>query len=461
MSRLNYGVILAMPLFFPELASGLQVVETPKDTSFVKPNVIILLTDDQGYGDMSCYGRKNLLTPNFDLMAKEGMRCTDFYAGASSSTPSRAALLTGRYAERVGLPSVVDDQATIGLKSTEYTIADFLKQNGYRTGMFGKWHLGHLPEFWPNKHGFTEFFGIMYSNDMWPFHPQPNHAYPPLPLYENERVVEYNPDINNMTTRLTERAVDFINRNAEAPFFLYLPYTQPHVPLGVSDKFKNRSGAGLYADVIMEIDWSVGEILKALDKHGISRNTIVLFTSDNGPWLAYGNHAGSAGALREGKGTTFEGGQRVPLLVRMPGTIPAGMVSNQFLSALDILPTILDLTKTKMPNANPLDGQTVLDAFSGGEVNHKPFFYLNQGSVEAVRWGKWKLIVPHKYRIVLSPGKDGFPGEQAISGGQIGLSLFNLETDPNEKKNLVGDFPEIVESLHRLIGEFSQGLIVE
>lgn len=423
-----------------------------------KPNIIILMTDDQGYGDIHCYGNERLQTPNLDKMTNEGVRFTDFYAGASSSTPSRAALLTGRYAERTGLSRVVDDTASIGLNATEYTIADYLKQNGYATGMFGKWHLGCLPEHMPTRHGFMEFFGIPYSNDMWPFHPKPSHPYKAIPLYENETVIEYNPNINNMTARLTERAVNFIDRHKDEPFFMYVPYTLPHVPLGVSDRFRGKSGQGLYGDVIMELDWSVGEIIKALEKNDITNNTLVIFTSDNGPWLTYGNHAGSNGGLREGKATTFEGGQRVPFIARMPGTIPANRVSNQFISALDLMPTILKLTNTEMPKMNRLDGQNVWDAFLCKPIVHQPFFFCNQGKVEAVRVGNWKLVLPHQYRIVIEPGKDGRPGIQNNTGAEIELSLFDLKKDPSETTNIAGQYKEITKDLLQLADSLQNSL---
>lgn len=422
----------------------------PNNTDKNKPNIIILMTDDQGYGDVHCYGNTQLHTPNLDKMADEGVRFTNFYAGASSSTPSRAALLTGRYAERVGLPSVVDDTSSIGLKPTEYTIADYLKQNGYATGMFGKWHLGCLPEHMPTRHGFTEFFGIPYSNDMWPFHPKPSHPYKAIPLYENETVIEYNPNINNMTARLTEHAVDFINRHKNEPFFMYVPYTLPHVPLGVSEQFRGKSGAGLYGDVIMELDWSVGEILNSLKDNGIDKNTLVIFTSDNGPWLTYGNHAGSNGGLREGKATTFEGGQRVPFIARMPGIIPAQQVSDQFISALDIMPTLLWLTQTEMPKMNRLDGQNIWDAFLCKPITHQPFFFVNNGKVEAVRFDNWKLVLPHRYRIVIEPGKDGRPGIQNNNGAEIELSLFDMKKDPSETTNIAKQHSETVLNLTQL-----------
>lgn len=440
--------------------NGSKPVQAIKDNkennSPRKPNIVILLTDDQGYGDMKCYGNERVQTPHLDQMAKEGTRFTNFYAGAGASTPSRAALLTGRYAERVGLPGVIDDTSENGLSSTEQTLADYLKQNNYATGLIGKWHLGCRPEHLPLQHGFTEFFGIPYSNDMWPFHPQSDHAYPALPLYDNEKIVEYNPTVNHMTTRLTERAVQFIQHHKDEPFFLYLPYTQPHVPLGVSDRFKGKSGEGLYADVLMEIDWSVGEIMKALQVNGLDENTLVLFSSDNGPWLSYGNHGGSAGGLREGKGTTFEGGQRVPFIARMPKRIPAGHVSDQFLSALDLTPTLVELTGSQMPKMNPFDGENVWKTLTGEPQTHQPFFFLYDGQVEAVRDGKWKCVAPHDYRTVVTPGKDGHPGVQLNKGGKTELALFDMEKDPQETNNLAGQYPEITAQMETMIKEFQK-----
>ncbi|MDO5980041.1 sulfatase [Flavivirga spongiicola] len=424
-----------------------------------KPNIIILFTDDQGYGDVGSYGAKDIKTPNLDKMAAEGVRFTNFYVAASSCTPSRAALLTGCYPQRVGLPAVVDDLSNKGLSSAEFTIADYLKQNGYATGMFGKWHLGHHPEFMPTRHGFTEFYGIPYSMDMWPFHPKPSHQYPQVPVYSNETVVEYNPNVNQMTTVFTEKSVDFIKRNSNQPFMLYLPYSQPHVPLGVSDKFKGKSDGGLYGDVIMEIDWSVGEIIKAVDAAGISENTLILFTSDNGPWLTYGNHAGSSGGLREGKGTVFGGGQKVPFLARMPGSIPAGRVENQMATAMDILPTVLGITNTSMPRMNPMDGQDIWPLLTKKDkITSKPFFFVKGNEVQAVRDGKWKLHLPHKYRVTLVKGNNGLVGKQDNFGGTIELSLYNIEKDPAESRNLAGKNPKIVKRLRGLIEAFKEDL---
>ena len=405
---------------------------------------------------MKCYGNPNLKTPNLDQLAAEGTRFTNFYAGAAASTPSRAALLTGRYAERVGVPGVVDDTSKNGIKRSEITLAEYLRQNDYVTALVGKWHLGYQDEYLPTRHGFTEFYGLPYSNDMWPYHPAPDHAYPALPFYDNDHVIEYNPPVNQMTTRLTERAVRFINEHQNEPFFLYLPYTQPHVPLGVSDKYKGKSGQGLYADVIMEIDWSVGEIMKTLKANGLDENTIVMFTSDNGPWLSYGNHGGSTGGLREGKGTTFDGGQRVPFVVRMPGVVPAGKVNDQFLSALDITPTLVNLTQSQMPRMNKFDGQDAWGILTGKETEHQPFYFVYNGVVEALRDGKWKCVAPHSYRIVKTPGKDGLPGEQIARGGNIGLALFDMEADPTESNDMAAHHPEIVERMYTQIKAFQK-----
>ncbi|MCG8306893.1 MAG: sulfatase [Cytophagales bacterium] len=451
----SYFMLLTMLTGFVGL-SGAQGIQK---NNISKPNIIILFTDDQGYGDVGAYGSTNIETPHLDRMAEEGMRFTNFYVAASSCTPSRAALLTGCYPQRVGLPAVVNDQSDKGLSASEFTIASYLKQNGYSTGMFGKWHLGHHPEFMPTRHGFTEFYGIPYSMDMWPWHPKPSHPYPALPLYDREEVVEYNPDVNQMTAVFTEKAVDFIKRNKDNPFMLYVPYSQPHVPLGVSDKFKGKSKAGRYGDVIMEIDWSVGEIMKTVKELGISNRTLILFTSDNGPWLTYGNHAGSTGGLREGKGTVFGGGQKVPFIAWMEGSVPAGKVEDRMVSALDILPTVVSVTKSNMPRVNPVDGRDIWPILTGrGDVESKPFFFVKTDEVQGVRKGKWKLHVPHKYRVVLSKGADGLPGEQDNFGGSIGLSLYNIDKDPAESKNVASKYPKVVAQLQKLIKEFESDL---
>ncbi|MFC1661229.1 sulfatase-like hydrolase/transferase, partial [Gemmatimonadota bacterium] len=287
-----------------------------------RPNVVLIFTDDQGYADVGVFGARGFLTPNLDRLAAEGMRFTDFYASQAVCSASRASLLTGCYAERVSILGALSPGAEVGLHPDEVTIAEMLKPLGYATAMFGKWHLGHNREFLPLQHGFDEYLGVPYSNDMWPVEYDGTPAkggnkasYPPLPLVEGNETVETLLDMegqDRLTTRYTERAVSFIERHVGEPFFLYLAHSMPHVPLGVSDKYRGQSAQGKYGDVIEEIDWSVGQVLEALDRHGLSQNTLVIFTSDNGPWLNFGNHAGSAGPLREGKGTAFEGGPRVP-----------------------------------------------------------------------------------------------------------------------------------------------------
>jgi len=296
--KLTYPLLLFASLAFLSCKQQADAPETP-------PNVIIIFTDDQGYQDVGCYGSPDIQTPYLDKMAKEGLRLTDFYAAQAVCSASRAAMLTGCYPNRLGIHGALMPNSTKGLNLSETTIAEMLKDEGYRTAIFGKWHLGDHPDFMPNNHGFDEFYGIPYSNDMWPLHPQqgPIFNFPPLPLFENQTVVDTLTDQASLTTRLTEKSVEFIAKNKDNPFFLYLAHPQPHVPLYVSDKFKGKSSRGLYGDVIMEIDWSVGQILAALNAHNLSENTLVIFTSDNGPWLNYGEHAGSARPLREGKGT--------------------------------------------------------------------------------------------------------------------------------------------------------------
>ena len=295
------------------------------------PNFVIVFADDLGYGDLGCYGARGYRTPNLDRLAAQGTRFTSFYVAQAVCSASRAALLTGCYPNRIGILGALSPSSKTGLNPAELTLAEVLKTRGYATAIFGKWHLGDAPEFLPTRHGFDEYFGLPYSNDMWPLHPEyanlpPDAAprkrgYPDLPLFEGERVAIRPVTAAHqaqLTTWYTERAVDFIGRHRDRPFFLYVPHAMPHVPLFISAKFRGKSRAGLYADVIREIDWSVGEILRALRRHGLEERTLVIFTSDNGPWLLYGNHAGSAGPLREGKATTFEGGVRVPFIARWP-----------------------------------------------------------------------------------------------------------------------------------------------
>lgn len=326
------------------------------------PNIVIVFTDDQGYGDAGCFGGKGFTTPNLDQLAREGSRFTNFHVAQAVCSASRAGLLTGCYPNRIGIHGALGPSARHGIHDDETTIAEVLKQKGYATGMAGKWHLGHHPQFLPVRHGFDEYFGLPYSNDMWPYHPEAKAGtYPPLPMIEGDKVVdsEITPDEQRqLTTWYTERAVKFIERNKERPFFFYLAHSMPHVPLFVSEKFQGKSQSGLHGDVMMEIDWSVGEVMKTLDKHGLTDNTLVVFTCDNGPWLSYGNHAGSAGPLREGKGTAWEGGTRVPCIMRLPGKVPAGTTNNAMLMTIDLLPTIAHLVGADLP-PREIDGRNV------------------------------------------------------------------------------------------------------
>jgi len=420
-------------------------------SSIDKPNVIIIFCDDVGYADVGVFGAKGYKTPHLDRMAAEGVKFTDFYAAAPSCTPSRAALMTGCYPQRVSLPNVIGPSAKVGISSEEKTIAEVLRPLGYATACYGKWHLGHQPKFLPMRHGFDDYFGLPYSNDMWPKHPT-SDRYPDLPLIEGERVIEYNPDQTQLTTWYTERSVRFIEKNKDRPFFLYLPHSMAHVPLFVSDKFKGKSEQGLYGDVMMEIDWSAGQILSTLKRLGIDKKTLVIFSSDNGPWLSYGDHAGLANPLREGKGTTFDGGQRESTIMRWPGRIPAGTVCKEPAATIDILPTVAKLSGAALP-AHTIDGKDIWPLMSGrpgAKSPHEAFFYYRGYGLEAVRSGKWKLHLPHGYRTLA--GREGGTGGQPTKyeQGKIGLSLFDLEKDIGEQNDVSSRYPDVVERLMSL-----------
>jgi arylsulfatase A len=424
------------------------------------PNFVIIFIDDMGYADVGCFGAEGYETPNIDRMAAEGTRFTDFYAASCVCTPSRAALMTGCYPQRVGLPNVLGPNAKIGISDSETTIAQMLKPLGYATACYGKWHLGDKPQFLPTHHGFDEYFGLPYSNDMWPKHPENPQAYPDLPLIEGERVVAYNPDQTQLTTWYTERAVRFIEKNKDRPFFLYLPHSMVHVPLFVSDKFKGKSQRGLFGDVVMEIDWSVGQILETLRRHDLDRDTMVLFCSDNGPWLSYGDHAGSAKPLREGKHTTFDGGQREPTIVRWPGHVPAGRVCHEQATTMDMLPTIAALAGAKLPD-HKIDGKDIwplLSGQTGAKSPHDAFFYYRAWALEAVRSGRWKLHFPHGYGTLNGRpgGTGGIPAkyEQA----KIGLALFDLENDIGEQHNVADEHPDVVKHLEQLAEDMRRDL---
>lgn len=438
-----------------------------------RPNIVLIFADDMGYGDLSCYGATGYNTPNLDRLAAAGIRFTNFYVAQAVSSASRAGLLTGCHSSRVGITGALMPYDSIGINQEEELIPELLEKKGYKNCIVGKWHLGHHFPFLPLQNGFDEYFGLPYSNDMWPVDydglpatkvKAPGKlAYPPLPLIKgNDKIREIRNlnDQSELTTLYTDYAVDFINRNAGSPFFLYIAHSMPHVPLAVSDKFKGRSGRGLYGDVIMEIDWSVGEVIKALKENGLSDNTLVIFTSDNGPWLNFGNHAGSAGALREGKGCTWEGGQRVPCIMSWPAKIPSGIVCNNIASTIDILPTLCAITGADLP-ARKIDGVNILPLLEGHfDANPRQVFhyFYRKNSLENVRKGQWKLVLPHTYRSYegMLPGNDGWPGN--YSKGETGFELYDLARDPGERYDVKDLYPEIVEELKMIAEEMRNDL---
>ncbi|WPP52686.1 sulfatase family protein [Catalinimonas niigatensis] len=437
--------------------------ETEDSTAPQSPNVVIIFTDDQGYQDVGTFGSPNIKTPNLDQMAREGLKLTDFYAAQAVCSASRAALFTGCYPNRLGIHGALMPDSKIALAPSETTIAEMLKTKGYITAAYGKWHLGDKPEYMPNQQGFDDYFGIPYSNDMWPLHPQQGsvHQFGPLPLYDNAQVIDTLEDQSMLTTQITERSVQFIEDHKDQPFFLYVAHPQPHVPLFVSDKFKGKSERGLYGDVIMEIDWSVGQILETLKQNGLDENTLVIFTSDNGPWLSYGEHAGSALPLREGKGTALEGGQREPCIIRYPGKLEAGKVIDVPLMTIDILPTLAALTGAELPEKK-IDGKNmwpVLTGESADSPHEAYFFYYKVNELHGVRYGDWKLYFPHTYRSLngRKGRNDGLPVDyEQLSFDQI--ELYNLREDISETNNVAAEHPEIVEKIKTLADEMRQEL---
>ncbi len=439
---------------------------------------MLVFIDDMGYGDAGCYGATGYQTPNIDKMASQGMRFTNFYSAQPVCSASRAGLLTGCYPNRIGISGALFPTDSSGINQTETTIAEMLKQKGYATAIFGKWHLGHHREFLPLQNGFDEYVGLPYSNDMWPFDDlgqklsddNRRNLYPPLPLINGNEPAEYITDLkgqDKLTTLYTEKAVDFINRNAGKPFFLYVPHTMGHVPLGVSDKFRGKTEKGKYGDVMEEIDWSVGEIEKALEKNGIAENTVFIFTTDNGPWLNYGNHAGSAGGLREGKGTNWDGGQRVPFIIKWPAVTPAGTVCNKLGCAIDILPSFAKLAGTNLPKFE-IDGVDITELWKGN-TNADPrdqiLFYYGKNNLNAVRKGNWKLVLPHTWQSYhAKPGNDGIGGPRTNKTVEK-PELYDLMRDPGEQYNVIDYYPEKaaeimkqVESARIELGDLNVGL---
>lgn len=407
------------------------------------PNVVIVFTDDQGYGDLSCYGNPTIHTPHIDKMASQGMKLTQFYVASPVCSPSRAALLTGAYPKRINMHKhVIFPQYDYGMHTDEHTIADMLKAQGYATGMFGKWHLGHRPGLLPTDQGFDEYFGIPYSNDMSTLHrdkEQTRYKYN-LPLIRGNKVVEWEPDQRLFTKQFTEAAVDFIGKNKDKPFFVYLPHPMPHIPLYASKDFRGTSKRGLYGDVIEEIDWSVGQVLKALKDNGIDDNTIVIFSSDNGHWARFKEDGGTAGPLRGSKGTNWEGGQRVPCVIRWPGNVPAGAVCRELTRSIDLLPTLAQITGGELSDKK-IDGGSIKGLLLG-EKGAKPasdtfIYYTARGELAGIRKGSMKLL---------------FAGNDA-KGGPF---LYNVEIDISEEWNLAKKQPELVTELKALAIKLDQ-----
>ena len=429
-----------------------------------RPNIVIIFCDDLGYSDVGCFGAKGWKTPNIDRLAREGIRFTQFYDAQPVCSASRSALLTGCYPSRIGIMGALGPSSKVGISSNEVTLAQMLKQRGYATAIFGKWHLGFQPQFLPTRHGFDEYYGLPYSNDMWPWHPdfankpleerQRRPGYPDLPMIEGEKIVI--PSVTfveqrQLTTWYTEHAVKFIETNRDKPFFLYVPHNMPHVPLHVSDKFKGKSAQGLYGDVIMEIDWSVGEIMAALHQQGLEKDTLVIFSSDNGPWLSYGNHAGTARPLREGKGTCWDGGVRVPFIARWPGQIPKNSVCKESAMTIDILPTVAKLTGVPLPSQR-IDGLDVWPLLSGQPGAKNPhdayFFYYENNQLQSVLSGRWKLQLPHTYRTLAGKpgGRDGKPApyeQRKVERAE----LYDLKNDIGESTDVAAQHPDIVKRL--------------
>lgn len=392
-----------------------------------RPNVIIVLADDLGYGDLSSYGARDIRTPNIDALARDGVRLTRFFASANVCTPSRAGLLTGRYAARMGLGiGVIQAHSTFGLPESEVTIAEMLRDVGYRTAMLGKWHLGSRQQFWPTNHGFDSFWGVPWSNDM-----------NPLPLYRGTQIVEEPLVQETFAARLVDEARNVIEAPSDTPFFLYVAHFAPHVPLRPGPRFKGKSRAGLYGDFVEEMDWTMGEIMASLRRAGKDRNTLVVFTSDNGPWFE-----GSSGGLRDRKGSTFEGGFAVPFVARWPGHIPRGLVSDEMAMNIDLLPTLARVSGAALPQDRTLDGRdmSALLTARGGRSPHDSLLFFSNADVAAVRTSDWRLVVRTFYQIYDVP--------LAAVGYRL---LFNMASDRAETHSVWDNFPEVAARLEQIL----------
>jgi len=474
MTSISLCIVAALWLCLASAGIGAEAASVPAAAPEpLQPNVVLIVADDLGYGDLACYGAEDIRTPHLDRLAREGTRFTSFYVAQPVCTASRAALMSGCYPNRIGLHGALNHTSRNGIHPDEWLLPEMLRERGCATACIGKWHLGTVLRFSAMQNGFDEWLGIPYSNDNSKYHPVLAAEMPPLPLYDGATVIEYDPDQSQFTRRFTERAVSFVQRNAGRPFFLYVPHVMPHVPIFPSEKFAGRSQRGRYGDVVEELDWSVGQILGALDRLKIAQRTLVVFFSDNGPWLSYGDHAGSAKPFREGKLTAFEGGVRVPCLARWPGQVPAARVSDEPFMAIDWLPTLAELTGGTPPERK-IDGRSVkplLLGQPGAASPHEALFFYAGDQLHAVRSGNWKLHFPHPYLTTAGePGRGGKPSnwgrtqplaitQSSIEGiasrhgqrvEQLALSLFDLRHDPGETKNVAAEHPEVVERLARL-----------
>ena len=417
------------------------------------PNIVFILADDLGYGDLSSYGSETIETINIDKLAENGVKLTSYYAAQPVCSASRAAILTGVYPNRIGIYNAFGPTSDSGISHNEYTLAEMLKDNGYKTGIFGKWHLGSKKEFFPTNHGFDEFYGILYSNDMWRWHPEYPEGYPQdLLLYRNENALKEIIDQSNLTKDITTESINFIEKNKDNPFFLYIAHPQPHVPLFVSEDFEDLTGNGLYADVITEIDYSVGRVLDKIEEIGLTENTIVVFTSDNGPWLSYGNHSGSSGIYREGKGTTWEGGVRVPSIIKFPNGLKPNEIDEPIM-AIDWMPTFANITRSKL-SQNKIDGKDIWPLLSG-EVDQSPheklYFYYRVNELHSIRMNDWKIQFSRTYRSLNGKkgGKDGIPVKYEMNLIDKN-ELYNLKDDPQERIDVYDKFPEIAKKMEEL-----------
>ena len=451
----NNSKVQILKLLNYSLLGVLLLVGCQNKKEMKPPNVIFILTDDQGYGDLGVYGAEDFSTPHLNAMASEGARFTSYYATQPVCSASRASILTGCYSDRLGIFNAYNPNSKKGLNPKETTIAEMLKEQGYATAIFGKWHLGDAPPFLPRKHGFDKFYGILYSNDMWPKHPQQGtvHNFPDIFLYENETPIKKLDEQSFLTQALTNKTIDFIEKNKDNPFFIYLPHPQPHVPLFVGKEFEGTQDRGLYGDVIHEIDYGVGQIMETLKKNDLEENTILIFTSDNGPWLSYGGHSGSPGMFREGKGTSWEGGHRVPALIKFPKAIPANTLIEAPAMGIDWLPTLAEWTQSALPKLK-IDGASLVSLLTGKTAtapHQNFFFYYRTNELHAVRHKNWKLYLPHTYRTL--NGRVGTNDGLPITYEQFEIktpTLFNLTNDPEENLNVAEQYPEMVDKIAKI-----------